>query len=299
MKILVLLSSYNGEQYIREQIETIILQEDVSVFLLVRDDGSTDDTINILKQYEKMYENIQCIYENNIGVKKSFLKLMMIAPSGYDYYAFADQDDIWMKDKLKKATQMLQKKEQKIPLIYGSAVNLFSNGEVLGKQFINPELSLGNFLIKNYYPGCTMVFNERMKDLITMVDYNKLNSFPLHDHWLNLVCTACGGEVIVDSDSYMYYRQHTSNVVGNRNIIQKIKNNGLFSHNNVRYQICEELKENYETKINKHSMKLISCVINYRKSFWAKIKLAFNKEIKPVRNIEKIAMILGVMSGKF
>ena len=298
MKVQVLMSSYNGEKYIREQIESILNQRDVEVSILIRDDGSEDSTRKILGEMND--SRIACAYEENIGVKKSFLKLIAMSDPDADYYAFSDQDDIWLEDKLSTAVKFLSREDQTVPLVYGSSVSLYMNGEVIGEQFICSQLNLGNFLIKNYYPGCTMVFNKKLAELINMVDINVLKPNPLHDHWLNLVCTACGGKVLIDTKPHILYRQHEGNVIGDRSLFQKIKGNGLLTHSeNTRFKICEELHELYGAYEDNHSSVQISTILNYKKGFMNRLRLAFSKEIKPTSATEKIAIILIAAMGKF
>lgn len=300
MKVQVLMSSYNGEKYIEEQIDSILEQKSVEVSLLIRDDGSKDATRAILKKRMKKDVRITCVFEENIGVKRSFLKLVQMADPACNYYAFSDQDDIWMKDKLSAAIAMLGTKSSDIPLIYGSAVLLYANGEVIGEQFVCSQLDLGNFLIKNYYPGCTMVFNKKLKEFVDMVDYNLLRPNPLHDHWLNLICTTCGGKVLMDSKPHIFYRQHMGNVVGDRSLIQKIMGNGLVAHSdNARWKICDELHRIYGDYESDKASKLIETVLASKKGFRNKLKLAFSKDIKPVATIEKIAIFMISILGKF
>lgn len=301
MKIQVLMSSYNGERYIEDQIRSLLNQKDVEVSLLIRDDGSTDSTTEILKRLMAEDNRIECFFEDNIGVKKSFLKLVKNASPDADYYALSDQDDIWLEDKLIVAVNRLNQEDNNIPLIYGSSVSLYSGEKIIGKQFECPSrLFLGNFLIKNYYPGCTMVFNRKLKELISIVDYNDLNVNPLHDHWLNLVCTACGGSVFIDNEPHILYRQHEGNVIGDRNLIQKIKGNGLFSSiRNVRYNICKELHFLYESYEDDISKIVINTVLSYKSSIKTRIKLAFSKDIRPISFVERISKFLMVITGKF
>ena len=95
----VLMSTYNGEKYIRRQIDSILNQKDVAIHLLIRDDGSTDSTCEIIRSYaEKYSDQVEVTMGSNIGYKKSFLTLIQLA-GDYDYYAFADQDDYWKPDK--------------------------------------------------------------------------------------------------------------------------------------------------------------------------------------------------------
>jgi glycosyltransferase involved in cell wall biosynthesis len=294
------MSSYNGEKYIEKQVDSILAQRKVDVSLLIRDDGSKDSTPGILRRLEEKDKRIKCILEDNIGVKKSFLKLVQLANSKVEYYAFSDQDDIWIDNKLQVAVDRLSKESDSCPLIYGSAVSLYLNGKILGEKFKCPQLDLGNFLIKNYYPGCTMLFNRKLKKLIDKVDYDNLNTFPLHDHWLNLVCTACGGKVIIDQASYVMYRQHESNVIGDRNILQKIKGNGLLTHSdNIRLKICQELHSKYKDYEDEKSRELIKTVLDYSISLDKRFKLAFSRKIKPVSKIEKILIFLITVMGKY
>ena len=99
--VTVFMSTYNGEKYLEQQIESILHQEHVKVKLFIRDDGSKDNTIKILRKYSKL-SNIHVIYGDNIGYAKSFLKI--IENNEYtSYYSFSDQDDIWLPNKLHEA----------------------------------------------------------------------------------------------------------------------------------------------------------------------------------------------------
>ena len=115
MKIAVLMSTYNGERYLREQIDSILNQKiEVCFDLIVRDDGSTDKTIEILKMYAdagKLFFSIG----KNVGAARGFVNLLHENP-GYDYYAFSDQDDVWNEDKLKKGITAIQ--DIKKPALY-------------------------------------------------------------------------------------------------------------------------------------------------------------------------------------
>ena len=108
MRIAVLMSSYNGEQYIKEQIDSILNQKGkFNIDIYVRDDGSFDNTIHILEDYQKKGLIKFCGGEN-IGPAKSFLTLLALA-DGYDFYAFADQDDIWFENKIESAILKIEK----------------------------------------------------------------------------------------------------------------------------------------------------------------------------------------------
>lgn len=227
-KIWVLMSIYNGMAYIEEQIESILSQKNCDVHLLVRDDGSTDATLDILKSYGKK-GSITLISDNiNLGPAKSFLKLLEMAPDD-GYYAFSDQDDCWNSDKLERALEMLtQAEENNMPLVYYSNSdvvdqNLNSTGKKVysGKQKPTLERVLCGYGIQ----GCTMVLNKALRDIFLSVDMSK-ERIGMHDFFLCDLCMVCGGKILYDDFSTMKYRQHESNVVGydvNATRLNKIK----------------------------------------------------------------------------
>ena len=227
-KIWVLMSTYNGMAYIEEQIESILSQKNCDVHLLVRDDGLTDATLDILKSYEKK-GSLTLISDNiNLGPAKSFLKLLEMAPDD-GYYAFSDQDDCWNSDKLERALEMLtQAEENNMPLVYYSNSdvvdqNLNSTGKKVysGKQKPTLERVLCGYGIQ----GCTMVLNKALRDIFLSVDMSK-ERIGMHDFFLCDLCMVCGGKILYDDFSTMKYRQHESNVVGydvNATRLNKIK----------------------------------------------------------------------------
>ena len=301
-KVLVLMSTYNGEKYIQEQVDSILNQKNVLVDILFRDDGSVDGTVGILKQYKEKYpDRIKYDIGENIGAKKSFLSLICMASEEYDFFALSDQDDIWKLEKISRGVDLLRSYNQKNPLIYGSPATLYSDGAE-GKIVFNESThySLGNFLIKNYFPGCTAVFNKQLKKLISMVNPSELSETPLHDHWMNLVCTSCGGTVVIDTQSLIDYRQHGGNVVGGeRNLIKKIADNGILSSNNMRLKHAKELFHFYSEYMTDESRTKIQKIINYKVMVGNRIKLAFDKEIKPVNKVEIVVAAVNVILGRF
>ena len=122
-KVMVLMSTYNGEKYLREQIDSILGQTGVSVKLLIRDDGSKDNTVEIVKQYCKENDDIKLVEGKNVGFAESFMELVYRANlySDISYFAFSDQDDVWLNDKLISAIHMLEGiHEKNAPNLYFS-----------------------------------------------------------------------------------------------------------------------------------------------------------------------------------
>lgn len=207
--VLVMMSTYNGEKYIREQINSIINQNNVNVKLLIRDDGSKDSTLQILEEYSN-FENVSVIYGDNIGADKSFFTLIQQA-SEASYYAFADQDDRWDSDKLFVGVNSLMGYISK-PALYSSNTRLVDKDlKFIKNEEDNPLLTLESALIKNFCTGCTIVFNNAL--MMQLKRYFPKNAV-MHDWWVNLIVLAVGGVSIYDVTPHMSYRQHGNNVSG-------------------------------------------------------------------------------------
>ncbi|MGG1649794.1 glycosyltransferase family 2 protein [Paenibacillus sp. NRS-1780] len=213
----ILLSTYNGAVYLEEQIESLLNQKDVDIQILIRDDGSTDSTVvklNALKQ-QHPHQIILCP-ESNKGVIESFFNLIQRSSEAFDYYAFCDQDDVWMPNKLAQAVSLLNEKEEGRPLMYCSATQMVSHTLEPLKVWpanIPKPLSFYNALIENVCVGCTMVINKQALQLVKKRIPASLKNVIMHDWWVYL-CVSALGEVVFDPKPSILYRQHQNNVLG-------------------------------------------------------------------------------------
>ena len=213
--VAVIMSTYNGAMYLEEQIDSILSQEDVSVNLYIRDDGSEEETIRLLHKYEHK-DNIDVFYEKNVGVCNSFMKTMYKIDNVYDYYSFADQDDIWDKRKIINAIKQF---EDSGGVLYASnqeCINKegFSLGMRYGRQHIN--LNSIEILSRNMLSGCTMVFSRKLFGELIKIEHRpsaELLNNRIHDVWVAMIASLYG-EIYYDTNSYIRYRQHENNVVG-------------------------------------------------------------------------------------
>lgn len=253
MKIQILMSTYNGSQYIRTQLDSIVAQDVNEKFLLIRDDGSTDDTIIIIEEYIRKYPWIFLYKGQNVGVQKSFFDLINKADSQMDYIAFADQDDEWLPNKLSRAVWCLNKRNSAnctMPLLY------CSDKRVVGKNLepINVtvsrkvrKISFGNALVQNICTGCTAVINQSLLRLIKQYPPENIQGVIMHDWWLYLTA-ACFGNVYYDHDSYIKYRQHGGNASGamlNHRALMSYRINQLFSARGQIYKQAEMFLKTY------------------------------------------------------
>jgi len=207
----ILLSTYNGARYLREQLDCFLRQTGVKVSVLIRDDGSTDETTEILREYERNY-GFKVIYGENIGVNASIFKLLQCADTSVDYYAISDQDDYWMDGKLSAGISMLELGEKNVPLLYGSRIEVVD--EHLHHSFFSklPKrgVSFFNAATQNILPGHTQIFNNTLRELVLRAP---IDDVTVIDWWLYLIASGTG-RVFYDSRTYVKHRQHGDNAVG-------------------------------------------------------------------------------------
>ena len=207
----VLLSTYNGEKYLPELLESLANQTYSPVKITIRDDGSRDNTIKTIETFAAGRNNLSFYKGENLGVVNSFFMLLKNADAS-GYYSFCDQDDVWLPDKLERAVDAINKHSKSKPVIYCSAYNLVDEKlNYIGKPLTTiKKPSFGNALVENLATGCTVVINNSARDiLINKLPQNAL----MHDWWMYLVISAFG-QVIYDPNPSILYRQHASNVVG-------------------------------------------------------------------------------------
>ena len=180
MRIAVLMATYNGEKYLEEQIDSILNQViDTDFELIVRDDGSTDNTINILNSYSQK-KLLTFTAEQNQGAARSFITLLK-NNSGFDYYAFSDQDDVWNPDKLQRGVKAIENIQG--PALYCSNCELVNADlQNIGRNThrLHPTYTLESILcLAACAQGCTSVFN---KELAVLIQNNPIHdSFIMHD----------------------------------------------------------------------------------------------------------------------
>ncbi len=207
-KVQVLLSTYQGEQYLAEQLDSLLGQTWKNLEILARDDGSKDNTQQILEDYSQKYSQITYYAGKNVGVANSFFDLLQ--KSDADYVAFCDQDDVWLEKKIEIAVRRLKKETG--PALYCSNKILVDRQlRRLKKQDkAQRRPGFGNAVVECICTGCTAVMNRELaKILAAKVPEHAI----LHDWWAYLAA-AYTGKVIFDRRAYILYRQHGKNVVG-------------------------------------------------------------------------------------
>ena len=287
--VAVLMSTYNGEKYIREQLDSIFNQSNVEVKLFVRDDGSTDGTVGILKEYAQRF-SVEIIHDGeNVRPGESFMRLVYKYANkpGIEYYAFADQDDIWLSEKLKVAIMKINKSEVDVPTLYGSNQYIYTDGENKGERHKDTQKTdLISHMTKNTIAGCTFVFNKALAQIVAAADKPdpRILRYRLHDAWMMLVAITCG-KVIYDEQSHMLYRIHNENVVGikDTSFVARLDRLKRFyvkrDDANLRLITAKELLRLFP-QMNQENKRILKLYAEYQDNMKNKIELAFNKEIK-------------------
>jgi len=228
-KICILLGAYNGSDHIKAQLDSILAQHHVNWELLIRDDGSQDNSRTILEKYAARDPRISLVKDNlgNKGALGNFSLLMEKAVHGSgDYFAFSDQDDIWCPEKLSAQLGLMCKAEandKKTPVLVHSDMEVVNaslgsiSSSFMKYQGIRHKGSdpLKVLLIQNFVTGCTVLVNRKLLEIALPVPSEAL----MHDWWLGL-CAAAFGQVRFIDKPLVRYRQHANNVVGAKSVFQ-------------------------------------------------------------------------------
>lgn len=278
--VTVFMSTYNGSKFVKEQIDSILGQEGVIVKIIVRDDGSKDSTVNILKEYEN---KIQVIYGSNIGYGKSFLSIFDKVVEPTDYYAYADQDDIWYSNKLKSAICCLENIESNNGKIYFSNLEVVDENKVkIGyKSFDNLKISMGSVLVRQRIAGCTMVFDNALFDKARIADFSTYN-FHISHEWIYILCLAVGGTAYYDKNAYIQYRRHKNAATSFKNgIISRVKNEikSFGIARNDKYELAKKMLLLYKKDITGENLELLETIASYKENVNSKIKLLKRKDL--------------------
>jgi glycosyltransferase involved in cell wall biosynthesis len=221
----ILLCTYNGGNYIEEQIASILNQSYGNWRLYVSDDGSSDKTIEKIREIKKQNKarHIKIIEGPKRGASQNFLSLVRLANFECEYIAFCDQDDIWYQDKLFRALNCLTNADSDRPVMYCTSTDYISeNGNYLQPSYVfkNPP-SFRNALVQSIAGGNTMVLNKLATNIIAQTPL--VNNLIAHDWWAYIVITGSGGLIYYDPIPSLGYRQHSMALVGeNKTLISKI-----------------------------------------------------------------------------
>lgn len=233
-KVDIIMSTYNGEKFLKEQVESIFASNHEHLELHVFDDGSSDETMQILKEFKHHYEHRLHIYENhrNLGVTKNFLhgiRTVMEKDKDAQYFMCCDQDDFWHPDKVSKTLKRMKQMETRFGvdrplLVFTDAVIADENLKEISDSFMKTQhfntkkIDLAHLLMENKCIGCTTMINRPYEQFLKHTP----NAARYHDWWLALIAAAFG-HISYLPKATLDYRQHSSNVVGSVSFSSYVK----------------------------------------------------------------------------
>lgn len=290
--IAILMATYNGELFLKEQIDSILNQSEKDFILYIRDDGSKDNTTKILNEYSKENNKIKIISDSlgNLGFVQNFFKLLETVDA--DYYAFSDQDDIWDFNKLKSLKDIMDKEENKnTPVLVhcDSYINGDRNKRFLGKAPCKEGLK--NCFFKYMVQGSNMLINKELKEKVLNIK-EKTKPIYFHDRFIHIIAEIYAKRYYIN-EGLMSYRIHESNTSGSFSFFSKVSN--FFKTNKFYNEEDKKMFEKiYRVVEDENIKKIIEGYFYITKDDESKIKrmkyLIENKYY--LSNLKKIAFFL-------
>lgn len=253
-KIDILMATYNGEKYLVEQLDSIINQTYRNWNLLIRDDNSTDKTLEIIQDYQKKDNRIKLLKDNkgNLGIVKNFEELLKNSES--EFIMFSDQDDIWIENKLDAYLKTAEKIKTKGFLLHSDAVLFNKNkSDASIRTFISKKAEkkgLENTFFNYFVQGATILISKEIKNFIL--------PFPkeayLHDRYIHLISELFFERIFVNK-ALIYYRQHGDNQIGAKNTIRELLSKRYFDERDR--QLIKIIYNKYGSLLTDDKKKLI------------------------------------------
>lgn len=273
----ILMASYNSEKYIASQIDSILNQTYKDYHIYINDDISTDNTLNILQNYKKQYNNIFSINQNSkrLGIKENFSDL--INKSSADYIMFSDHDDVWFDNKIDITYNEMAALEKKYssytPLLVftdktvtDENLNIINTSHNEIEKLNTKNITFNRLLMGNVVSGCTMMINKPLKEICGYINKNAV----MHDYWIALTAAVFGHISYINKPT-MYYRQHNNNTFGAKSYsikyaLQKIKE----GRKNMRQAVfkniiqAESFLSQYENILSSNNTKILKEFISLK-----------------------------------
>lgn len=253
-RIDILMATYNGEKYLSKQIDSIIGQTYQNWNLLIRDDNSSDGTLQILKKYEKLDRRIKILCDNrgNLGIVKNFEELLKNSES--ELIMFSDQDDIWLENKLDMYLKIAEKLEFNGFLIHSESALFKKNHENISKgSFISKKAvkkGLENVFFNYFVQGATILISKEIRDFVF--------PFPkeayLHDRYIHLISELFFERVFINQP-LIYYRQHGNNQIGAKNTLKQLLSKRYFDKRD--YWLIKFIYDKYNDFLTPNKKKMI------------------------------------------
>ena len=290
-KVAILIATYNGEKYLEEQLESLLSQRGFVIEIIANDDGSVDETSDILRDYQNRGFIKEILHTNNVGPSLAFMNLLQHSTE-YDFVALCDQDDVWDTDKIKESISHLGAEVPEIAVSERRYID--DQGQGIGSSpKIFKTLSLRNALVENVAYGNTIVLNAKARSSV-------VRAFPIGvdlDHWIYLVISAIGQVNHIDKP-LVSYRLHGSNHVGTSRL--KAILSFQQSLRKIRCSV-QALLSDYSNDLSVNGNEALQNYLRIwnSKSPFSKIDAIFNSGMYRQNNWETIVYKFGLLLASF
>lgn len=300
-RVLVIMTTFNSEKWIEDQLNSILNQHDVSIYLSIFDDGSTDKTISILERYSQRNDNIR-VELNELPFRnpgKNFINAVCLNKSeDYDYFAFSDHDDIWKLDKIKSAIDKLVDEHAEG---YSCSVTPFTNSKLYKDSKQCSSKRKLDFIFEGAGQGCTFVLSNKLYNNVRKFFINnkeEIAPFYYHDWLVYIFARNMNMKWFFDERSFIYYRQHAHNNIGSKFSLSSImKRYELIINGWYKSQICTALKLSNRIASNE-VLHRFTILFNSKKSIQRKLRMAtYIFQYGRRKIIERIILVFFVLSG--
>ena len=293
-KVTILMCTFNGEEYIEDQLDSFQCQTYQNWRLIVSDDGSTDKTLRILNQYKKKWgaRKIQIVKGPQQGFSVNFMSLLQNKKYGGNYFFLSDQDDVWMPKKIDDYLTIFNIK--KASLIGGSSVYVNNKLFKIGYSLIHKHKpSFSNALVQSMFGGNTIAFNAKLKNQIE--SFNSKN-IPSYDWFLYILSTSMGNNVYFMEEPKIFYRQHQNSLVGsNRGFKKVLKRFILFCQGVMSSNISRNIHEIKNIKlITRTNLRLLKEFYLLRNgTLFERLRILSHGKFRRYGNFGSIVILLG------
>lgn len=290
-RVLVLLATYNGSKYIRQMVDSVLNQDYTNVHLVLSDDGSTDNTVEILEEYARNYPDRITHYRSGLRFGNAQNHFMHLLQQFHDapYIMFCDQDDVWHSDKVRKTmNQMLQTETSpEIPALVHTDLHVVdAQCNSIHPSFTRfsgisgHRLTVKSLLVQNVVTGCTMMLNRKLA--VLAAENLPAGHIAMHDWWIALLAAACGTISYLD-EATIDYRQHGNNSVGAKNarslsqILSKLRNNKIRTRMKKSFCQAEAFTECFGDMLPPEQAELVHAYAKLKEANWLQRKFAYIK----------------------
>lgn len=300
--VAILMSTYNGEAYLVEQINSILNQTYQNIQLFIRDDGSSDGTLGVLQSFSNNPRITIVQGRKNLGYKNSFLillKKIVESKKEFGYFSFSDQDDVWQEGKISSAISLLEKNTQNKLRLYYTGLTFVDNelNFLKVKDETQGVITFGSEIVRHSISGATMVFSYDLGEISVMYE-DVFKILGGHDSFIFRLNAAMGGLFIKDEQNYIQFRRHNTNTSSaTSGIFSKIKNE-LTRSNKSETDTAYFIRQHFGDVISPEISREISILLDYKKNFINKIKLIRNRNFRRDNVLMNMLFIYRVLLSK-